>query len=183
MRSLPGAERSSSSPRSTPGRVFLSPQVGEEPLRLGVMVGDRHPGLVEAVQDRGVQLDECPVAPQAAVRGHVEAHVPRDCGAFVVPAGVPEVPGSDFGSHVPAVERRARVPDAASGQEHIGDHRDGMPAQPKVCEPWVAGMGERYLKHGVRRDSENPRPVPGRLDDQRQHVKAATGPGPAEPVS
>ena len=98
-------------------------------------------------------------------------------------AGVPEVPQSDFSSHVPAVERRQRVPDATSGEEHIGDHRDGMPAQPKVCEPWVAGMGERYLKHGVRWDGENLRPFPGRLDDQRQQVKAATGPGPAESVS
>ena len=58
-----------------------------------------------------------------------------------------------------------------------------MPAQSKVRKPWVARMGKRYLERGVRGDHENLRPFPGRLDDQRQQVKGATGPGPAESVS
>ncbi len=162
--------------------LLLALQVGQEAAGLGVVVGDLHPGRLEGVQHRDVQLHQRPVAPQRALPGGVEAEQTGDDGEQVVAVGVHEVAGADLGAHVPAVERGQRVVDAADRQPHVGDGGQGVPAQSELGEPRIVRVLDGHFEHQLARHVEQPGLVAVRLDDQGQHVEPAAGGLPAHPA-
>ncbi len=139
----------------------------EKADRLGVMIGDRHTGGAERIQDREVELGHCLVFPQVPVAGRGKAHVPCDHRQLVIATTVTEVPRSDLRAHVPAVEWRGRVADAADFQVHVADHRHGIPPQPEVGEPVKLWMSDEYLEYRVGRQFVQRDWRVGRLHEQR----------------
>ena len=124
-------------------------QVRQEQLRLGVVVGDLNPGRLEGVQDSGVQLGDRAILPQRPRAVGAQPHQGGDFRQLVVPALVGEVTRADLRAHVPAVERRGWIADAARLQVHVTDHRDRVPAQPQLTEPGQVRVAERDLEHRV----------------------------------
>jgi len=100
-----------------------------------------------------------------------------DLAEQVVAVRVGEVAGADLGGHVPAVERRGRVGDAADVQAHVADRRNGVPAQSEVGEPCVVGVAQRDLEHRVGGHLEPAWRARGVLPaaghDQREDVEAS----------
>ena len=150
----------------TPGALFLG-QVHEEAHGFGVMVGDRHAGGAERGKDGDVQLGQRPVLPEHLVADRAHAHAPGHDRKLVVAGDVAQVPRADLGAHVPAVERRGRIPDAARLEVHVADHGHGMPAQPQVGKPAELRVAERHLEDRVGGQLEQRTPPRAVLDDQR----------------
>src|SRR5215469_12993896 len=108
--------------------------------------------------------------------------MPGDDRQLVVPAGVAEVPRTDLGAHIPAIERGGRIANPADLEVHVADHGNGIPAQAERAEPAVVRMLDGYLAHRVvgylvQRDRAS-----GLLHEQREQVEPASraAAGPAE---
>src|SRR6204780_1066794 len=161
---------------------LFAAHVLQKARQLGVIIRDRHPGRGERVQDREVELGYRPVPPPPPARVRGQAQLPGYLRKLVVAAGVAEVTGTDLSAHVPAVERRGRVPHAADVQVHVADHRHGVPAQAEVSEPGEIRMPDHHLEHRVGGQLVQRGEAAAFLHDQRENVEAARRPaaGPAE---
>ncbi len=145
------------------------------------MVGHHHPGLLEGVQHRHVQLDQRPVPPQRPLRRAVQAQPVRDHRQQVVAVGVGEVPRADLHPHVPAVERRRRIAHPADLQRHVADSRHRVPAQAELREPRVVRVPQRHLHDAALRQLVPLRPRVRTLPHhQRQYLEGVVGPLPAQ---
>src|SRR6266540_4106798 len=164
-------------------RLLLAPQVGEEAVGLGVVVGDGDPHPLEGVEHGDVQLHQRQVAPERPLAAGVQAHPLGDHRELVIAPGVAQVAGADLGAHVPAVERGRLVADPADLQAHVRDRRHREPAQVQPGEPVEARVAERHLVDHVGRQLVQSRRLPGGLHDQREHVEASATTGPAEPAN
>src|ERR1022692_143086 len=165
-----------------PALQLLPRQMLEKAGRLGVMIGDRHPGHAERMQDREVELGHSLVFPQGPVAGRGQAHARCDHRQLIVATAVAEIARSDLRAHVPAVEWRGGVTDAAYLQVHVANRRHGIPPQSEVGEPVKLRMSDRHLKYRVGRQLVERDGRVGLLHEQRQYVEPAARPAawPAE---
>ncbi len=145
-----------------------------------MMIADLHPGDTEGMQDSDVEFDQRTVTPQGFLAAGVEPETLGNKRQQVVSAGIDEIARADFGTHVPAIERRKWVVDTTDAQTHVGDGRYGMPAQSEFGEPGVFRMGELYLEHEVAGHVEQLWPAFDGFDDKRQDLKRTAPALPAE---
>ena len=101
------------------------------------------------MQNSLVDGDEGLVLPEGSGGGSVEPQCLSDALEQIVPLGVTEVAGGNFGAHVPPIEGSTGISNAANDQRHFTDHGNGIPAQSQRVYGGVLGVGDVHFREKV----------------------------------
>ena len=112
----------------------------------GVVIDDSDFCFIEGVENGPVEFHKSTIFPKSGRARGVE---PESAGNFwkeVVAVFISEVPGTDLRFHIPTTEGGGREGDATDFKAHIGNDREGYPAEMERVEAGGIGMTDGDLQ-------------------------------------